>query len=231
MSNASAPAQAPETVVKNRKLGTILVVVAIVMTLFGPFLYYTGSLLCDYLGVGVNPGGDPDADGAHVLSADAESAVQGADGELFVRTVFAATTDRELEGRVEFTVDNGIQNHQMGGLTTNTFQLTNTTAEPLYILPIHSVVPNKAAANFIMAACFCFKPMEIQPGEQHELTLIYGFKPELGTRVPTAQVAYDLRRITREEFLERSAEVEAKQAEILGDEGAAAAAAQQERQP
>lgn len=43
---------------RNRRLAWKLVVVAILMAFFTPVLWYTGGVLCDWAGIGINPGSD-----------------------------------------------------------------------------------------------------------------------------------------------------------------------------
>lgn len=43
---------------RNRRLAVKLVIVAILMALFTPVLWYTGGILCDWAGIGINPGSD-----------------------------------------------------------------------------------------------------------------------------------------------------------------------------
>ena len=105
-----------------------------------------------------------------------------------------------------FRANESIQQHVMGGLTGNHFELVNHTDDTLYILPIHSVVPNKAAIDFIMGQCFCFTALEIAPRESRRLDLTYGYKPDMDLAITSAQVGYDLRLITCDEYLTRQAE-------------------------
>ena len=103
MSDTNTPEQAAaiDPAASNRRLGAILMAVVGLMFLFAPVLYVTGDLLCDALGIGVNPGGEgPNAAiGAEEAVEFTDESQVGPNGERIVRTVFAATTDRGLEGR------------------------------------------------------------------------------------------------------------------------------------
>lgn len=59
MSNTAVTPRAAELQARNRRLAIKCVVVVFLMVGFTPVLWYTGGILCDWAGIGINPGSPP----------------------------------------------------------------------------------------------------------------------------------------------------------------------------
>lgn len=169
---------------RNARLGLKLGLVAGLMVCMAPVMYFTGGLVCDWAGIGFNPDGDDKI----------------AEGEGLGREVsctFTAVINESLAGKVRFEVSQPTQVAEIGDAHAgrNTYTLANLTDEPLFIRPIHYVSPPQASRKFRMTECFCYNDMELAPGEERELVVVYGFKADMDARVAEALINYTVEAI------------------------------------
>ena len=188
MTTGVIPTPAAAPVRSNRRFGMLLAMVAVGMAAFGPFLYWSGSLLCKYYGIDVNP-----------EAAPLDPAEATGTGRL-VRVALDLEVDPSFGEELVFTVEQPVQQVDVGTYNTILYHIANEGDETLYIRPIHHVSPNKAAQHFMMIECFCYNDMALPPGEQRELKVVYGFQPEMDVRVRESKVTYSLHPITEAEM-------------------------------
>ncbi|TVR10812.1 MAG: hypothetical protein EA401_12020 [Planctomycetota bacterium] len=55
---------------RNLRLAVKLTIIAVCMLLFTPVLWYTGGILCDWAGIGINPGSDGPRSEIRMISGD-----------------------------------------------------------------------------------------------------------------------------------------------------------------
>jgi len=178
---------------KNRRLGFILAGVAFFMVLMAPVFYWTGSLICQKLGLWPNP------DNQEVVT-------EGASKGRTIKVLFNATVAEELRDVVEFEADDASQRVTVGDRSAGrtTYTIRNTGSRAVHIRPIHFVSPASASRAFQMTQCFCYNDMELAPGEERELVVVYGFQADLDRRLPQALVNYNLEPIAESEMREET---------------------------
>ena len=188
MSTASVPVEVAE---KNRKLGLRLGLVALFMIAMSPVLYWTGNMICNWVGVGFN-------------ADQVEKDLGGGEGR-FVKSIFSADIGNPaLEGKVRFWVDERTQRIEVGEQLQNNYHIENISNETLYIRPIHHVSPPLANRKFLMTQCFCYNDMELKPGQGAQvLPVVYGFQNSLDVRVNEAIISYTLEVIEESDLRER----------------------------
>jgi len=193
---------------RNGRLGRRLGFVVVLMIAFAPFLYWSGGLICDWAGIGFNPDRAAMASGGTV------------DGRQ-VDCIFTAIVSDELDGKVRFTVEEATQVAGVGDPSAgrNVYSIENLTDHPLFIRPIHFVSPAQASRAFRMTECFCYNDMELAPGEQRELPVVYGFRADMDARVAQALINYSVQTIP---------EVEMRPTVTMPDEGNFAPDAEEE---
>lgn len=174
---------------KNRRLGIWLGILAVFMVCMAPVFYWTGSLICQELGLWTNP------DNPEIIS-------EGESKGRTIKAVFGATVDKSLKGDVEFEAVEQTQRVMVGDPSAgeNSYRIRNISDRTLHIRPIHYVSPASASKAFQMTMCFCYNDMTLEPGESRDLVVAYGFQADLDRRVFEALVNYDLEPITSGEL-------------------------------
>ncbi|MDA3959233.1 MAG: cytochrome c oxidase assembly protein [Planctomycetota bacterium] len=179
----------PSSAKSNASLGLKLGGVAVFMVFMAPVLYWSGSIVCNWAGLGFNP----DAK---------EMAAEGESKGLKIECSFTAMMSEEFDGKVEFTVTESSQTIVVGDARAgkNLYQVKNISNQALYIRPIHFVSPPQASLKFRMTECFCYNDMKLEPGEARDLPLVYGFKADMDSRVTKALINYTLEPITEDDL-------------------------------
>lgn len=185
---------ANETQRLNRRSGLRWAGLCLLMVAMTPPLYMLGDMICDRAGIGLDPGGDPSR--AQMLRPGQEGVATG----RVIKSLHNATVDKALKDLVVFSVDQEVQQTEVGRYHRVTYHLRSVADRTVYLRPMHYVSDEKASRAFLMIECFCFNDMALNPGESVELPVVYGYSPDLDPRVSSASITYTLYPLTRSEL-------------------------------
>ncbi len=93
---------------------------------------------------------------------------------------------------VQFAVEHAQQRIEVGVEATNTYVLTNLSAQPVHVRPVHQVSPINATPQFAMRICFCFQDQIIAPHQTRRFPVTYRFAPALDQRINDIALCYSV---------------------------------------
>ena len=173
----------------NKKVVSLLSLVALGMFGFGFALVPLYNLICDTFGLN---GKFTDIEKGTVnVAMQAERAAGYQKRKDLSRTVtveFYSSLNQNLNW-VFRSMQNKVELHP-GEVTTVKYYAKNNTDRVVVAQAIPSVSPGVANKYFTKMECFCFKQQTFQPGEEKEMPLIFVVDPDLPKKISTISLAY-----------------------------------------
>jgi cytochrome c oxidase assembly protein subunit 11 len=88
-------------------------------------------------------------------------------------------TNVESNAPFEFRPSQPYVDVRIGETMMTSFELTNTSSEPVRAMASKNVVPHKAGQYFEKIECFCFEEQTYQPGKTVKLPVVFFVSPEM----------------------------------------------------
>ena len=173
----------------NKKVVSLLSMVALGMFGFGFALVPLYNLICDTFGLN---GKFTDIEQGTVNVAQqakrAESIQKRQDLSRKVTVEFFSSLNQNLHWEFK-PLTRKLKLHP-GEVTTVKYYAKNNTGREVVAQAIPSVSPGTANKYFTKMECFCFKQQTFKPGEEKEMPLIFVVDPDLPKNISTISLAY-----------------------------------------
>lgn len=167
---------------KNRKLKTVLLVLAVGMFGFGYALVPFYNAICRYVGINVLARGDANIE----ASGDAKPVNTQVD---MSRTI---TVEFDANARGPWSFKPAVSNLQVhpGEVTTVMYEFQNQQARTIAAQAIPSYAPMEAGPYFHKLECFCFQQYTLAPGEKRVWPVVFVVDPKIADDVKTITLSY-----------------------------------------
>jgi len=173
----------------NKKVVSLLSLVALGMFGFGFALVPLYNLICDTFGLN---GKFTEIEQGTVNIAQqakrAEKIEKRKDLSRKVTVEFFSSLNQNLNWEFR-SMKNKLEIHP-GEVTTIKYYAKNNTGREVVAQAIPSVSPGTANKYFTKMECFCFKQQTFKPGEEKEMPLIFVVDPDLPKNISTISLAY-----------------------------------------
>jgi cytochrome c oxidase assembly protein subunit 11 len=173
----------------NKKVVSLLTLVALGMFGFGFALVPLYNLICDTFGL--NGKFTEIEQGTVNVAQQAKRAEKIQKRQDLSRTVtveFFSSLNQNLNWEFK-PITRKLKLHP-GEVTTVKYYAKNNTGREVVAQAIPSVSPGIANKYFTKMECFCFKQQTFKPGEEKEMPLIFVVDPDLPKNISTITLAY-----------------------------------------
>lgn len=160
----------------NAKLLLIFLGVVIGMLAFAYINVPLFKIYCQKVGIAIAP------------NAKASPVSKPADREVTV--LFTGVVAGSMP--VAFKPSKAFERIKLGESAKNEYHFVNLSNDTIRFRPVHSVLPEDAAAKLTLIKCFCFDDQIILPHQEYKLPVIFSFSNSLGPDVERITFHYTL---------------------------------------
>lgn len=124
------------------------------------------------------------------ISPNTEAKVNLAPVDRKVTVLFTGVVADDMP--IAFKADKAFEEIKLGEESKTSYHFVNLSNDTIYFRPVHSVLPEKAAARLSLIKCFCFDDQIILPRQSYTLPVVYSFASDLDPEVERITFHYTL---------------------------------------
>jgi cytochrome c oxidase assembly protein subunit 11 len=91
-----------------------------------------------------------------------------------------------------FKADRAFETIHLGESSKTQYHFVNLSDDTIYFRPVHSVLPEKAAAKLTLTKCFCFDDQTILPHQSYSMPVVFSFASDLSPEIERITFHYTL---------------------------------------
>jgi len=162
--------------ISNWKLALILGVVVVGMVAFAYINVPLFRMYCQKVGIAIAP------------NTEAKANQEPSDHKVTI--LFTGVVANDMP--IAFKADKAFEEIRLGEESKTSYHFVNLSNDTIYFRPVHSVLPEDAAAKLTLKKCFCFDDQTILPGQSYTLPVIYSFASNLDPKIQRITFHYTL---------------------------------------
>lgn len=173
----------------NGRLLAVLAGIGLFMFVFAYANVPLYNMLCQRLGIGLNPNSTPDDSASPVAPGTGREITVS-----FTGSIVGTLPVSFAPARQSMTV-------RLGEQALVDYHFVNMSSRKIYFRPVHSVQPTTVADDqFSLSECFCFDDQYLNPRQDISLPVVFRISPDIPADVNRVQLHYTLFPITEAEY-------------------------------